>query len=576
MIRQRVGIALLQSIIRLPHFLVSVTCATRVMLWAQTAISAFIAFMATLLILFFVAVTLNVLASNVLAADAHAFDVALDSPQPAPNCVELVVNGSFEQTAVGWNSMAGSSLFTYAADRYVSGQRSLLLGSTAPLNIASTFGVQQSLILPAASTAIDFAFYYDVELDGEAGAGDQAYLTIYDVATNQLLAMLVLSPTSTATDRGDSGGDNGAANHAWSLGRYDLTPLAGKNIRLAFFVQNDGEPGRLAMRVDDVSIHACLPVEAFALQPLPTPLPTPTPAAPAPLQQLPSAAPITPQAASPQATIPAPQAESTFPQVGMIDSLAACRCDSALYTCADFSSWSVAQACYTQCQVTAGYDIHNLDEDRNGIACELALKDVTPLDATPGPQTAPSPLSDTHLMSPSASSLVTGAVMGVATTVDSSPAQPAAPSAVAMTISSTNPVSTDPMTEPMMATAGEMMTGEMTATAAMSAAAPITVAMAAVSAPPVGKANDLTGASNAPANGGNPAASLSPIELLSLLLFSPLGYIAMAVLVILGALSLWVAYLVGRRGSVESRKSVNNSSTPNSEDASVSDFHLKT
>jgi hypothetical protein len=36
--------------------------------------------------------------------------------------------------------------------------------------------------------------------------------------------------------------------------------------------------------------------------------------------------------------------------------------------------------------------------------------------------------------------------------------------------------------------------------------------------------------------------------MLSLLLFSPLGFIAIGALLVVGALSLWVAYMLGQRG----------------------------
>src|SRR5690606_36173528 len=45
----------------------------------------------------------------------------------------------------------------------------------------------------------------------------------------------------------------------------------------------------------------------------------------------------------------------------------------------------------------------------------------------------------------------------------------------------------------------------------------------------------------------NPAAALSPVQLLSLLIFSPLGYILIGALLVIGSLSLWGAYMLGQR-----------------------------
>ena len=487
--------------------------------YARTCLRNGRLFGAVMVIIFASITSVDRIAPRVMAAETHTLAPSMELVQPVPSCVELLVNGGFEQTAVGWHPVADSSLFAYATDQYVSGRHSLLLGFTAPLNITATFGVEQFLTLPAESTSIEFAFHYVVQGEGGVDAGDQAYLTIHDAESNQLVAMMGLFPMSDA----------------WSLGRYDLTPLAGKNIRLALVVQNDGEPGKLAMRVDDVSILACLPPEASAVEALPTLQPTPVP----PTPELMLLTPVAPTAspaieptletegtpASPPATqaVPnTPQVEEVFPQAAVVSSLDACRCDISLYACSSFSSWAVAQACYTQCQVTAGYDIHNLDEDRNGIACELELEDIAPLDAMPSPQPTPSapdgstgspdtasmtePMSGTNMSGPAASLTVTGAM--------------------------TMPVVQDVGASVVTTTDG----AEATDTRA------VTVAIAAAQV-----SEQATSAAPAPGSGTS-STSLSPLEMLSLLLFSPLGYFALAILVVVGALSLWIAYMLGQRG----------------------------
>ena len=49
---------------------------------------------------------------------------------------------------------------------------------------------------------------------------------------------------------------------------------------------------------------------------------------------------------------------------------AVCSCSGNLYNCADFSSHAAAQACYEYCWNVVGYDIHRLDGDDDGVACE--------------------------------------------------------------------------------------------------------------------------------------------------------------------------------------------------------------
>lgn len=50
-------------------------------------------------------------------------------------------------------------------------------------------------------------------------------------------------------------------------------------------------------------------------------------------------------------------------------------CAADVYNCSDFGSQEDAQACFDYCMEQVGYDVHNLDGDDNGIACE-SLPDV--------------------------------------------------------------------------------------------------------------------------------------------------------------------------------------------------------
>lgn len=48
----------------------------------------------------------------------------------------------------------------------------------------------------------------------------------------------------------------------------------------------------------------------------------------------------------------------------------ACNCSGNLYNCSDFSTHADAQACFAYCQSAGAGDIHRLDSDSDGIACE--------------------------------------------------------------------------------------------------------------------------------------------------------------------------------------------------------------
>ena len=45
-------------------------------------------------------------------------------------------------------------------------------------------------------------------------------------------------------------------------------------------------------------------------------------------------------------------------------------CASNLYNCSDFSSHSQAQGVYESCLQQVGDDVHDLDRDNDGVACE--------------------------------------------------------------------------------------------------------------------------------------------------------------------------------------------------------------
>lgn len=49
---------------------------------------------------------------------------------------------------------------------------------------------------------------------------------------------------------------------------------------------------------------------------------------------------------------------------------AVCECSANLYNCSDFSTHQQAQACYEYCLSLGAGDVHSLDGDADGIACE--------------------------------------------------------------------------------------------------------------------------------------------------------------------------------------------------------------
>jgi micrococcal nuclease len=82
--------------------------------------------------------------------------------------------------------------------------------------------------------------------------------------------------------------------------------------------------------------------------------PTPTPKPPTPTPRPPTAVPTSAPAVVPTSPPPA----------------AVCDCSGNIYNCSDFSTHAQAQACYDYCVSQGRGDIHRLDGDNDGVACE--------------------------------------------------------------------------------------------------------------------------------------------------------------------------------------------------------------
>jgi len=84
--------------------------------------------------------------------------------------------------------------------------------------------------------------------------------------------------------------------------------------------------------------------------------PTPTPTALPPTPTLtPTITPVLPTPTPPPATPPP---------------VAVCDCSGNIYNCSDFATHAEAQACYEYCKSLGRGDIHRLDRDKDGLACE--------------------------------------------------------------------------------------------------------------------------------------------------------------------------------------------------------------
>ena len=280
------------------------------------------------------------------------------------------MNGGFENVGPGWTPTADSYLFTYGTEVVYGGERALYLGFPPSFAVPAVMAVEQRISLPSARLTL--LFYYVLRRTGQMTAGHRAEMLLIDAATGDILTRMDLA--AAGSDR-------------WTLARQELDALGGRTVLLVFRLENDGQFGQLDLIVDEVSLLACGAGAAPRIMDTPERIGESGMSAPG-ADPLGVALPAMP-------TLGAPIAEMAT--VGLPE----CDCSEPRYQCSDFAVWSAAQACYTLCRVSTGRDLHGLDPDGNGIACELELPDLTAqttvrdLFATPLDPTTPTPVADT-------------------------------------------------------------------------------------------------------------------------------------------------------------------------------------
>ena len=120
--------------------------------------------------------------------------------------------------------------------------------------------------------------------------------------------------------------------------------VAGDWLQVVYPVKSDGQSWIAAAYVEPLS----------TLEMVPEVLAPPPP--PAPTQPLP---PLGPSPTLPLATRLPPTPLSTV-----------CGCSGDTYNCGDFGTHARAQACYEHCKSMGHGDVHGLDRDDDGQACE--------------------------------------------------------------------------------------------------------------------------------------------------------------------------------------------------------------
>lgn len=177
------------------------------------------------------------------------------------DCAEILINGDMENY-YGWTIYQGE----YSGDQYLSPMRSALLGITDGDNDYTQSWLHQNVDIPAGGhLALSWHMY---PLSSPFDSEDLQWVSIRDPDQSYTILRQVWSGV-----RADS---------AWMTCSFDLSEFLDQSLNLYFGVRNDGDGGRTAMYVDDVSLKVCQSPQAsiggcLPSTPTPTPTLTPTP-----------------------------------------------------------------------------------------------------------------------------------------------------------------------------------------------------------------------------------------------------------------------------------------------------------
>ncbi len=174
-------------------------------------------------------------------------------------CTEILLNGDMEGYA-GWTIHQGE----YNVNQYLSPARSAFLGISDGDNAYTESMMHQDIVIPTGNhLALSWHMYpssapFDSEDLQMVSLRDSQYTTLGTVWSGV------------------------RSDEAWMSCSFDLSKFLDQPVNLFFGVRNDGDGGKTAMYVDDVSLRVCQSPQ-FTLDgclpstPTATPTATPTP-----------------------------------------------------------------------------------------------------------------------------------------------------------------------------------------------------------------------------------------------------------------------------------------------------------
>lgn len=186
------------------------------------------------------------------------------------NCMNVIINGGFEQNHEGWKFGDDPVVPRYASDQRSEGLRSVLLGNppgAGTTNVVSYSSVRQLVKIPPDAT-VAYLTWDHYSLTQEPVSTDPSNRSdrqeMIALAPNQMPITIKYRERLNET--------------GWTSERVELTELIGKNFYVYFNVYNDGNGKRTWMYLDNVELVVCYPLNVTpgAWMSTPTAIPLPT------------------------------------------------------------------------------------------------------------------------------------------------------------------------------------------------------------------------------------------------------------------------------------------------------------
>lgn len=232
------------------------------------------------------------------------------APTTTPGtCVNLLTNGGFESDG-DWFIGPSALPAQITTSQQHAGARAMQLGNPPGVSAGNTGGyssIRQLVTIPADAGTVTLRWWHLY--------GTQEIVTAEPGTAGDRQEVLLLLPDERPLAVVQRVRRN---ENSWQEEAVDLTAYRGQNVYVYFNVFNDGNSASTWMYVDDVQLEVCSTHT--------TPVPTLT-------------------------------------SVGYT-------CMSDAYNCSDFSTQTAAQQIFDYCSALGHGDVHRLDQDNDGIACE--------------------------------------------------------------------------------------------------------------------------------------------------------------------------------------------------------------